>query len=374
MGKGIRDSLVDTSSQEAAIYNSEVEQPNQLWWEHWSYLSPPPRQDESQDFGGPEGRKTMRAKLLLIALAMMLCLPAFAGRQAVLLVSVTGKSGILFQRKETSLRLVEQFTKHYREFQLPLKVIREATQDDLHRELSDPRNDAVFWISHAVSSDSQDGLGFDDGILDFEGRNVRELFQNVHPSVRFLAVLGCKARPILEKLVAEGFYKHNGQLTIYSRDEKIDGLKEIPRALESYRKVTAEPSSFCPVKEGYPVRLVRQLVTAGKPTSVKVLNRGRLLGVFPKGEPGASQEMNVYLESVSSPQDLKLVFDSGLAAKSEIHSMGLIEVFTFSFDGGWEPFTDSHGRILGHNQNIYRYSGSATPLMPPASYRPFVCR
>ena len=157
-------------------------------------------------------------KIVTVLLLLCFSLLSLAEDRAVVLVSLKGKSGLL--RKDVSQKVIKQF-KHSYNHSLPLTVIQNATQEDLYRETHNPENKALFWISHANSFGGEAGLGQEDMILDSEGTNVKDLLRDVHPNLNLLAVLGCKALPILKK----SYY--GPDLTIVSFDKKISSAKAI---------------------------------------------------------------------------------------------------------------------------------------------------
>jgi hypothetical protein len=300
----------------------------------------------------------------LILILQFLLLEAFAGDQVSVLVSVAGKSGPLFNREETSQRLIEQFRKHYKQ-DLRLNIIPAATQAELHRELTNPQNEAVFWISHANSSTEDAGLQSSSVILDVEGNNVKDLFQKVHPDIKFLGVLGCRTAPILDAFRAKGYYSDNNETVFYAREKKINGMKEIRRAIEALGKIAPQTSATCPQKEGHKITISR-IIGSKNAKSLKVMNRDKFLGLFPKGETGDRQTLTVYLPTPSSVHDLKLLIDA--VPRDEISIVSDI------FDGEWRVFADQNGRAIGVNQHIYRFHGSASPRKDSEIFLPFECQ
>jgi hypothetical protein len=268
----------------------------------------------------------------------------------------------------------------------PFEIVffEQATQEVLYRELSNPDNIALFWISHATSFNSREsGLSFDDTIIDSEGHNVREIFQHIHPRLKYLSVLGCKAGPILNKIKKAGFYKNNKDLILYAKDKNIFAKKEIKHSILDFKNrftsIENEPT-LCIERKGLPLKITRTIpqdsASKGIETSLKILHQGKLLGLFPKGKSGDVQSLIVYLsaENISKPSDLKIIMDSGMVSKDKKLLLGILNIQSEDFTGPWEPFTDSNGDILGVTQNIYRYRGPIEPLLSPKSYYPFVCR
>ena len=299
-----------------------------------------------------------------ICLSLILSFNLFASRQVTLLVSVEGSTRVLFKVTDTTKRLVDQFRNQYSGIKLPLKIIANANQEDLHRELLNPENEGVFWVSHANSFDQGQGLGNEDTIIDIEGNNVKDLFQQIHPSIRFVAVLGCRTAPIIEGFRQKGFYADNKDLFLYARDKKINGIKEIKKALEVFKNLSPSEEVFCPQLEGFPVKMKRVIGKDQGGKSIKIMNRDKFLGLFPAGSPGEIQELSIYVPAPKTVHDLKFIIDS--------HT-DKISIQSHAFNGEWKVFSDSSGRPIGVGQNIYRFSGSPAPVSASESYLPYKC-
>jgi hypothetical protein len=303
----------------------------------------------------------------LILLSLLLSLQAFAGKQVTLLVSVSGSSRFLFQSQDTTKKLIDQFRKHYTGIDLPLKIIGNALQEDLHRELLNPDNEALFWVSHANSFKQTEGIGNEDTIIDVEGNNVKDLFQMIHPSLKFMAVLGCKTAPIIEEFKKKGYFQDNQQLVIYSRDKKIEGQREIKKALNAFKKMSSKDSPSCLEKEGFKLMISRKIGQSGHGLSLKIMNRGKFLGLLPSGRPGDIQKIEFFVPQPKSIQDLKLIIDTDPKGTDRI------SVESEAFDGEWKVFQDVKGRPIGVNQHIYRFSGTIIPKTLPETHLPFKC-
>lgn len=301
----------------------------------------------------------------LLLLILLFNLEAFAQKQVTLLVSITGETRVFFSKQDTTKRLVDQFRQHYPGIDLPLKIIGNAHQEDLHRELMNPENDAVFWVSHANSFGNDEALGGDDTIIDVEGNNVKHLFQMIHPSIKFVAVLGCRTAPIIEDFKRKGFYQDNNDLVVYARDKKIDGGREMKKALRAYRELSqASTPLVCPERTGYPLKISRTIAKGEQGSSIKIMNREKFLGLLPPGSPGETQDLIVYLPTPKTAQDLKILVDAGRSQLS---------IRSDAFEGEWNVFADATGKPIGVRQNIFRYSGTLRPKSLPEAYFPYKC-
>jgi len=190
----------------------------------------------------------------------------------------------IFKSKNWSLSkdLRKYFEKKMGETEFEVVFFENANQETLHSELINPKNIALFWISHATSFEgNESGLTFEDMIVDFEGGNVRDIFQKIHPNLKYLSVLGCKAGPILKKIKQDGFFVNNPDLLIYAKDSTISAKKEIKKSIKDFKQKMNDKThmrSACLQSKGIPLEIKRflpsRLSSDGVETSVRVMNRG----------------------------------------------------------------------------------------------------
>ncbi len=325
-------------------------------------------------------------RLIQIIIILFFSFAAFASPKVALLVSLDNpKHRPLFKTKKWKLssELIEYFQKKMEKAPYELVIFDQADQETLHKELMNPDNIALFWISHAGSfKNKESGLGMEDVISDFYGKNLKDIFQLIHPNLRYLSVLGCKAEPILNTIKTAGFYEHNNELHIYAKTKNIFPKTEIRRSIDDFKKkfsTFSDINQSCPTHKGYPLHITRTIPLTvdplGQETAVKILNRGRLLGLFPKAKPGETQSRTVYLTAESNyrAQDLKIVVDSGELSKDNPQLIGSFEISSPALNGNWKAFQDGDGNILGVTHNVYRFSGRPEIFQEATSFSSFDC-
>jgi len=313
--------------------------------------------------------------------------PAICSSRIAVLISVSNpETTPIFRSKDWSLSkdLKNYFEKKMGETEFDVVYFENATQERLHAELINPDNFALFWISHSTSFEAhEEGLGFEDTIVDVEGKNVRDIFQKIHPNLKYLSVLGCKAGPILTKIKEAGFLENNSELIIYAKDSLIRAKKEIKHSIKDFKEKIQSinlSTPLCKNINGIPIEIHRTVSNdinqESVATSVKVMNQGVFLGLFPKAIRGEKQTITVFVspEKIKSVSHLKLVFDSGLNKSTTKPLLGTFEIQSRHFNGVWGPFKTPKGEVLGLSRHIYRYSGSIENLFPLESYNPFDCR
>ncbi|HEY8270952.1 MAG TPA: hypothetical protein VIG33_08685 [Pseudobdellovibrionaceae bacterium] len=87
------------------------------------------------------------------------------------------------------------------------RVIYQATQEDLYSALNNPQSVGVFWLSHSNSGIQASGIGMGGSIVDSKGVDVSRVFTKIHPNIKWIGVIGCKALPIFKGFADKGFYK-----------------------------------------------------------------------------------------------------------------------------------------------------------------------
>ena len=245
-----------------------------------------------------------------------------------------------------------------------IKIIHFATISDLARELANKENKAVFWVSH--SNGSPNNLAFDKNIVvDFQGKDLSEGFQNPSSKLEYLAFVGCYADYLVQRNKEQGYMLNNENLLTYSSQRKVDARRSLKYAIGNYlyhhfEDNLKESNQTCERVERKEVIIHRNIPNQVKEneyiTEIKVLQRGHLLGIFPKGKPGERQEIKVNLLPKRSRKDLKLVFDSGITSDQIV--MGDIEVLNLDY----RVFATRTGRILGQGRYVYNYKGSLDEL------------
>ena len=104
--------------------------------------------------------------------------------------------------RDYSRRISDKFRKILGRSGLELEIIDRANLHDLARELKNPSNVALFWLSHASDPRKilQAPLGaLDPVIQDAHGSDVKRLFAHPHPNLRWLSVIACSSALILDE-------------------------------------------------------------------------------------------------------------------------------------------------------------------------------
>ncbi|MCC7439983.1 MAG: hypothetical protein IT285_00020 [Bdellovibrionales bacterium] len=244
-------------------------------------------------------------------------------------------------------------------------VVHRATRFELARELANPRNVAVIFLGHAG-----------DGIVDHAGRDITSVLANIHPGMRFLGVVGCKAQAIIERLRVDGALGGSSELLVHSFSKPVDagvGLKEtLARGLEILRSPGIasgfRPSGpLCARREFFPFEVTR----TGGSAPVSIWLGKALVATLPALAPGVERARSFW---VPAGLDLKIRVQTGERPDARTHeALGVLELSSAAYDGEWRVFAKPDGTPIGAGEFVYRYSGPREPVAKPVLLPEFQC-
>jgi hypothetical protein len=315
---------------------------------------------------------------------------AFKPKQIVIMTSLTAPRP-LFSKKDWSIhkKLIQTF--HKKENFLTLnnftvKVYEGATQVELRKELLNPDNVGIFWVSHSSKNEELGhGVNARSSVVDINGNDVKKIFRHVHPNLRYLALIGCKAKPMIERFTGLKAYEFNSWLDIFSKDKEIDARAGMRRAVRAANVIFSnfkdqELQGVCPKKFGLPIKINRYIpedADINKLHSVRIETREAVLGVFTKGKPGETQTITTYLPYVKEGKasDYKILANSGAPKSIGRHNieLGRFEIVS-EWGGSWKLFADKYGNPLSFTHHIFIYKGPIKLRENSEVYFPFECR
>lgn len=312
----------------------------------------------------------MYKKTLIALFIAFLSLTALAGEKLVLLTSLDpDENRPRFRRSSWDINqklesiFYDRLTP-YHTTRENIKIIHFATIEDLTRELADPENKAVFWVSHSNGSNANSALD-KNVVVDYQGKDLSEGFQNPSSKLQYLGFVGCFADYLVQKNLDNGYMQNNENLIINSSTKKVDARRALKYAIGNYLyhhfEGNLKPSQkYCDEVERQKLVIRRtipnQIESDQYITSIKILQRDKLIGLFSKGEPGEIQEIKVNLVPGTRKTDIKLVFDSGIASNQI--AMGEFEVL----GADYQVFSTRDGRPLGRGRYVYNFKGSLEDL------------
>ena len=302
-------------------------------------------------------------RILMIILLAIFSVKSFSQDRVVLLTSLDAKKNIPFARSSSwdiNKKLEKIFKRKLKHIHENLVVVHHVDKETLFKELSNKNNKAIFWVSH--SNGSEGDIINNNTIVDYRGVDVSEVFQAPSKGLQFLGFVGCNAKFLVEKFKQLKTMNNNENLLTYSRAKKIDARIGLKKAIKSYLKaqknqLLKKSNKKCEEFQKVEVTITRTIPEkfssiGSEALSLKVLQSGKLVGLFPKGSAGEVQSIKVFLDNPTRKNDLKLVLDSGITSKSVV--MGKIEFENMNY----KLFANRLGIPFGVGRHVFRYKGS----------------
>lgn len=312
-------------------------------------------------------------KGLLITLFFIF--PLIAHSAQVTLLTSFKTPRIWYHKKdwEVTKTLAKRFRKSFEESGLDFKIIHKATAADLSRELNNPENRAVYWVSHSNQAvELGQGIKVPDLVYTINNIDVKNLFQKVHPNIKFLALIGCRGENLLNNYRKQGAYDNNPALKTFAFKKKVDprvGLRKALKASISLLGKKGRHRMFTPtiiaseqVKKPIPSRCIEQEMVTLRLTrstdkeslaSAELTLDGRLLAFIPQSQQ-QQQELTVQLPvkffNQSTRRKLTLSY-----LDSEGGDLGTLNFAAASMQ--WKLFAKRDGTPIGQSKNLYLYKG-----------------
>ncbi|MEE3078220.1 MAG: hypothetical protein VX341_02700 [Bdellovibrionota bacterium] len=329
-------------------------------------------------------------KVICLILLSFLTSLSFASGPRVVLMSSLKTPRVWYRSSDWKIEksLEKIFNRAFEDTSYEIVIKEKASPKDLRSELQNPNNIAIFWVSHASAFQSDlPGVSSEGKVLDVELNNVADLFKDIHPNQRFLALIGCEASELLKRFDRSGFYSLHKNFKYTSFSRKIDarsGLKKailesedilgmletkprrvgrrrsfykIPKVVEEHKYIESFiESKTCdfPI-EGIELFLTRESENAM--SASQVLLNGELIHFFDETNMGRKQFAKVVVSKKSLRKPLKLTLNSMKDFSLERQNLGLLTIESDRLMGNWKLFQDRIQRPIGLTKNLYRYQG-----------------
>jgi hypothetical protein len=256
--------------------------------------------------------------------------------------------------------LEQDFRQGFANAGLKLVVKHSASAADLHDALMDHHNLAVYWVSHAGSDQSESaGLEIDGIVADINGADVKDVFQQIQPGLRYLAIVGCSAKTIIDGFKTNGDYALNTGLTIDDFAQPVDAETGLKQSIAQFMntKLTPAPALGCPSQLGLEIQIDYQLDLP----EVQIELNGQFLTVL----RNTANHATIYIpKSLLAPgTELNLIVNSGLDPQSAPAVLGTFKFSSASLDSSdWSLFADASGAPIGAGEELYRYTGDLNSI------------
>lgn len=207
------------------------------------------------------------------------------------------------------------------------------------------------------------------------GNNVKNIFQKINPNVKFLSIVGCSAKSILEDFKHRGYFYES--LTIHSFDKKISLNAGIDQSLKAAAKVIdADPRSFRDASDSLTdINSFRNTIIAKEESDDQIINEvedegarisiintnpdfsaeltvdDQFIGLLKKGHD--PQEFIIPKNLITKKTKLKVNFDISYLKK--LNSLATLEVESSEQFARIDYLKDKHGLPYGLGTNFYYF-------------------
>ncbi len=316
--------------------------------------------------------------LLFLFTTQLLATPA----QVVLLTSLETPK-IWFHDKDWDVTetVERRFKKSFSKSGYNIKIIHEATAEDLSTQLKNSQNKGVFWVSHSnVVQEVGLGVEVPDLIYTIDKVDVKNIFQKIHPNIKFLAMIGCRGKSLFDKFKAQGFYKNNPNLKLFAFKKKVDPRKGIRTALKASIGVLGQKGNFRisnfrlpniitnEQQRSYQEHLCQQekLITlqvkrqsnSGLSAGSLIID-GRFIALLPATKKSLQEQtIQIPVKFFNKTKKKKIIFKKIDASSAQL---GLLSFYS-SEPISWRFFSKRDGTPIGKNENLYIFKGDKTEL------------
>lgn len=233
-----------------------------------------------------------------------------------------------------------------------LIYVNNASIHHLHKYLNDPETVALFWVSHGGHTKMRNsaGIGATSVLIDYQKVNVAKVFQNVHPNIKFLGILGCNSRQIVSKHLEQ-----REDLGVYMPSYSVVATWSFRVALKKFKrhfwKYKYQYLNEDVLYDGYPITISRSVTKDSR--ALMIFAGKNLIGVMPPLAANLSQTQTFYVPHSSeiSKYDFKINIKSGLVTSNH-DDFGDIEV-THAGNNYWKLFAKRDGTPFGVNQRLF---------------------
>lgn len=278
--------------------------------------------------------------LLSFVLFSLCAFPAFAGN-AVLLTS-------LELTKLNKLYLDSKFKQAFHGSGLNIVIQHDTSPKRLMEVLQDTETELLIWVSHAGEERSQsNGLSSKGVIIDHHGNDVKKFFSQPMKRLKFLGLVGCSAKTIIDGFRARGVYDQFTDLEIKSYDKPVRLYAAFEETLAaSLEHLHKQTSNFQTIEEGH---VTFNVSIEGSPR-----NSWLELGDYVLGFIDSSSKSVLTLDMPRSRweqiqnKNINYVRDQSDKTPSELPKLHLQ-----SEEGSWNLFTTKTGMAIGGKSNLY---------------------
>lgn len=300
--------------------------------------------------------------LSIMFLSSMKLGAVYAADKIVLLTSLDpdkNRPPLHFKSWDINKKLEKRFRKYLKRLDVDLEPVVKhfSTPETLYSTLQDTEVKALIWVGHAGFHEGE-GIAENKSVIDYKGRDLKNLFQAVGPHLRYLGLVGCRGEYFLEEWKQKGWFAHAPHLLTFGRKVRTDARKGLRLAMKNLKELYRKDPDLMnfPVVENDTsdmdnIEIHRRNNRGEKMESVQLMQREKLIGFLPSSK--YDQEITVQIKLSNIPNENKIISDSGYAALGKDKpNLGRLDIS--SSEGHWELFQTRSGVPIGVGKHIYR--------------------
>ncbi len=265
-----------------------------------------------------------------------------------------------FKSWDINEKLEKRFYKYLKGMDVKLKpeVVHFSTAENLYTKLQDRDVKALIWVGHAGFYEGA-GIAQNKTIIDYKGRDLKNLFQLVGPHLRYLGLVGCRGEFFLKEWQEKGWFTEAPHLITFGREVRTDARKGLRLAMKELKELYKKNPNLMkfPILKQHDngknkIHIYRTNHSSEKMDSIQIMQREKLVGFLPGSLE--NQEISLSIELSDHAVENKIISDSGYSALGkENPNLGRLEIQ--SDQGQWELFQTRTGQPIGVGKHIYRY-------------------
>ena len=246
-------------------------------------------------------------------------------------------------------RLERDFRKANVDTQANLIIHHEVGPALLFKVLSDPQTQKVFWISHSAEERPLvSGFVAEEVIKDIHGNDVKKFFTTTTRNLKFLAIVGCQSRAIIDGFIARNNYLDRPGLEFFSFRKKTELFKGLKLALAASLELRPRPIFEVPEQKISVLKLRSTPPSEGDSGWVELGDR--VLGLL--DQRVTSVELSETTWSAMSNPNIQVIMSRPLQQIDIPH----LTIEINGHKGLWQLFKGPSGEAIGRRgKNLYLY-------------------
>lgn len=306
--------------------------------------------------------------LVVTLLGLFVWISSASASQKVLLYSsmdLKGKGPFYAQDVfDNRLHDLENVFKEYfsgSDYELVVKY--KATQDDVYQALHDTSVVGMFWVSH---------MGYQNGLAiinDVWGFDILPAFMETHQNFRFLGLIGCYGKNVIEFMKSNGglkapYVKASGDEGIVYRWGHL--LKSQLKEFSRWGHFKSQNIAEAPLVKNFKIKRALNGPNKIYPAIRLELSNHKVIGTLPAGQPGEIQSSELSLpENYFGDIEIKVGLNGdvlgGNLSNQDI-SLGGFSIVSSNPIKNWKEFLRPDGNPFGIARTVFRYIGEKPSL------------